>query len=93
MRPTGLIMESAPPARTASASPSRITLYAIPSAWVAEAQAVVRGRTAEGDSVAREIELRTRERAALAKVLTPTQLRQYDQAQSEVRRRVVNAAD
>jgi Spy/CpxP family protein refolding chaperone len=35
----------------------------------------------------------TRERAALAKVLTPTQLRQYDQAQSEVRRRVVNAAD
>lgn len=35
----------------------------------------------------------TRERAALAKVLTPTQLRQYDQAQSEVRRRVVHAAD
>jgi hypothetical protein len=34
-----------------------------------------------------------RERAALAKVLTPTQLRQYDQAQSEVRRRVVQAAD
>jgi hypothetical protein len=34
-----------------------------------------------------------RERAALAKVLNPTQLRQYDQLQSEVRRRVVQAAD
>jgi hypothetical protein len=33
-----------------------------------------------------------RERAALAKVLTPTQLRQYDQAQSEVRR-LNHAAD
>ncbi|MFO1090557.1 MAG: hypothetical protein U1E46_13370 [Hyphomicrobiales bacterium] len=37
--------------------------------------------------------LGNRERAALAKVLNPTQLRQYDQAISQVRRNVVRAAD